>query len=143
MARSPFLFLLSTPSPCQTMPRWQPLAQPQSDRDYLALLSYLPLRSYLRIPSFFRHTFEIEQQLRASAGLIGYALPAHLLSREFWTVSVWEGDAALMDFVQRAPHSTVMEKLRFHMGPTRFTYWQVSGAAIPPTWQEARGRMHA
>ena len=125
------------------MPRWQTIAQFQSDRDHLALLSYLPLRSYRKIPSFFRYTFEIERQLRVSAGLIGYALQAHLISREFWTLSVWDGDAALMDFVQRAPRSTVMEKLRPHMGPTKFTYWQISGAAIPPTWQEARGRMHA
>ena len=125
------------------MPPWQPLVQPQSDRDYLALLSYLLLRSYRKIPSFFRYTFKIERQLRASAGLIGYALQADLLSREFSTLSVWDGDAALTDFVQHAPHSTVMEKLRPHMGPTKFTYWQINGAAIPPTWQEARGRMHA
>ena len=106
------------------MPPWQPLG-------------------YRKISSLFRYTFEIEQQLRASAGLIGYALQEHLLSRGFWAVSIWDGDAALMDFVQHAPHSTVIEELRPHMGPTRFTYWQISGAAIPPTWQEARGRMHA
>jgi len=38
--------------------------------------------------------------LEESRGLIGYSLLAHLLEKRFWTLSLWEDEDALMDFVR-------------------------------------------
>ena len=119
---------------------WKALESVEDGREYLALLSYLPLRSYAKIPAFLRFTFQIHGQMRNTPGAIGYALRAKLLSRKFWTLSVWENEGALMDFVHKAPHSEVMKSIATHMGATRFTRWKLQGSAIAPSWDEAMRR---
>ena len=69
---------------------WKSFAPPENDREYSALLTYLPLKRWRAIPKFMRYTSQIQRQLADSEGLIGYALDAKVLSRDFWTLSVWE-----------------------------------------------------
>ena len=116
---------------------WAPLAHADPNREYLVLLSYLPLRTYRKVPAFLLYTFKIQGQLRETAGVIGYSLRAKIWSRNFWTLSAWESDRVLMDFVARAPHGEVMKKLRPYMGPTKFTKWIALGSAMPPDWDDA------
>jgi hypothetical protein len=113
---------------------WKALAAVDKNREYLALLSYLPLSRYSKIPLFFR-------QLRRTPGAVGYSLRAKPLSRKFWTLSVWEDDRALMDFVAKVPHGEVMKTLAPYMGATKFTRWKILGSAIPPNWDEATRRL--
>jgi len=119
---------------------WTTLAQADANREYFALLSYLPLKKYRAIPSFFRFTFQIQSQLRNTPGAIGYSLRAKLLSRNFWTLSAWTDEKALTEFVMKIPHAQAMKVLMPHMGPTTFTKWQVQGAALPLRWDDAMRR---
>jgi hypothetical protein len=119
---------------------WANLTRVDPSREYLVLLSYLPLRAYSKIPAFVRYTFRIQRQLRDTAGVVGYSLRANVLSRKFWTLSVWESERALMDFVARMPHGDVMKTLAPHMGATKFTRWKLQGSAAPPTWDDAMKR---
>ena len=116
---------------------WKALAPVDENREYLALLSYLPLRKYSKIPLFLRFTFQIQRQLRETHGAIGYSLRARPFSRNFWTLSAWESDRALRDFVGKLPHGEVMKALSPHMGPTKFHSWKLRGSAIPPSWDDA------
>jgi hypothetical protein len=114
---------------------WIALAHVDPSREYLVLLSYLPLRS--KIPAFLRYTLQIQGQLRRTPGATGYSMRAKVLSRKFWTLSVWESDRALMDFVARMAHGEVMKTLAPHMSPTTFTRWKELGSALPPDWDDA------
>jgi hypothetical protein len=119
---------------------WRMIAAADSNREYVALLSYLPPRKYRKILEFFRYTVQIQRQIRETPGAIGYGMRAKVFSRNFWTLSVWEDDRALMEFARRAPHGEVMKSIAPHMGATRFTRWKVPGSAVPPTWNEAMKR---
>jgi len=119
---------------------WRMIAAADRSREYVALLSYLPLRKYSKIPDFFRYTVQIQRQMRGTPGAIGYGMRAKVFSRNFWTLSVWEDDRALMEFVRRAPHGEAMKLIAPHMGATRFTRWKVPGSAVPPTWDDAMKR---
>jgi Domain of unknown function (DUF3291) len=116
---------------------WIALAPVDPSREYLVLLSYLPLRKYRKIPTFLRYTSQIQGQLRRTAGAAGYSMRAKVLSRKFWTLSVWESERALMDFVLNLPHGDVMKSLAPHMGATKFTRWKLPGSAVPPNWDDA------
>jgi hypothetical protein len=120
---------------------WKPLAAVEKDREYLALLSYLPLNRYSKIFAFMRFSAQINKQLRATPGAMGYSMRALLFTRRFWTLSVWEDSAALMEFVAKVPHSESMKAMAPFMGKTQFTQWKVSGAAVPLRWDEAIRRM--
>jgi len=108
---------------------------------YLALISYLPLEHFRAVPKFFKFSYEIMSQLRSSAGLIGYSLDAQPFGREFWTLSVWRDEKALMGFVGRAPHSRIMESLAPHMGKTQFARWTAESCEIPLDWNSAKARL--
>src|SRR5271168_2408728 len=90
---------------------WKTLVPVEVGREYVALLSYLPLRSYLKIPLFARFSYAVHRQMLASPGAVGYSMRAKLLNRQFWTLSVWESDRGLMEFVAKVPHGEIMKAL--------------------------------
>jgi quinol monooxygenase YgiN len=120
---------------------WISFASADAHREYHALLSYLPLNKYSAVPGFFRFSFQIQKQLRSTPGVIGYALRAKILSRNFWTLSVWEDQKALMEFVAKIPHGEAMKAMTPHMGATKFTQWKVAGSSLPLSWNEAMLRL--
>jgi hypothetical protein len=83
---------------------WKMICPVESEREYLALLTALPLRSYGAMPRFLRFTRQIQRQLSRALGLLGYSLLARPLRKQFWTLSVWEHEQALMEFVRQIPH---------------------------------------
>ena len=112
---------------------WVNIAKPEPGRQYVVLVSYLPLRSYSKIPAFLRHAREVEGQLRTSSGLVGYSLKADVFRKQFLTLSAWESEVALADFVGRKPHSSVMASFRPFMGKTKFVKWSPPGSELPPS----------
>lgn len=120
---------------------WKSVAQPVPDREYAAILTYLPLKSFSTLPQFFYYTGRIQSQLKSAPGLIGYSLVAHVLAKRFWTLSVWEDEAALERFVRQQPHRQAMIRLRRDMGDSAFTRWKLNGAAVPPSWREAMNQL--
>ncbi len=120
---------------------WRAFVTPENDKEYLALLSFLPLKHYRMVPKFLWLSLEIQRQLRHAKGLVGYSLGAEVLDKHFWTLSAWENQASLMDFVRQDPHGRVMQILASHMGQTRFVQWKVKAGEIPLDWKPARARM--
>jgi hypothetical protein len=119
---------------------WKRLIRVDPGKEYLALLTYLPLRSYRKIPGFLRYSLQVQRQMRETPGAVGYSFRAKVLTRNFWTFSVWENDRALMDFVAKVPHGEAMKSFRPYMGTTKFTRWKLPGSAVPPSWHEAMKR---
>ena len=119
---------------------WKRFREAQEGKEYVALLSVLPLTSYWMMPQFMQFTFATQRQLKNSGGLIGYSLFAQLLRRRFFTLSVWEDQQALMDFVEGSPHRDIMQKLKPHMEKTKFVQWKVRAAEIPIQWEDALKR---
>ena len=119
---------------------WRTFSSPDPDGDFVALLSYLPLKSYWRMPPFFLYTAQVAKQLASAQGLLGYSVLAHLLSKRFWTLSVWKDEAALRAFVQHPPHIRIMAALTPHMDKTEFVRWTVKGSQLPLLWDDALRR---
>ena len=119
---------------------WQSYSRTAPERDYVALLSYLPLDSAWSLPRLVLYSTRIQRQLRTSSGLIGYSLRAQVAAKQFWTLSAWEDAADLQAFVAAPPHVAVMKALASHMGATRFVRWNVKGSELPPRWDDALRR---
>jgi len=117
---------------------WKSLAAPREGKEYVALLSFLPLKRHRTIPKLVRMMFAIQSQLAKSHGLIGYSLGAEPMAKRFWTVSAWEDQQALRDFVEEIPHIRIMQELAPHMGKTEFAQWTVRASGIPIPWSVAR-----
>lgn len=122
---------------------WVTLSRPDPAQAYLVLLSELPLKRWRDLGAFLLYTWRIQGQLRRTPGLLGYSLLAHIRKRQFWTLSAWEGEAALHQFVVENPHGHVMMALREKMHQTRFVRWSMRGTEFPPRWQDAFARRRA
>jgi hypothetical protein len=119
---------------------WVTFHQPDPDREYLVLLSELPLKRFRDLGMFLLYSWRIQRQLRHTSGLVGYSLLARIRKRQFWTLSVWEGEATLRQFVIENPHGQVMRALQGKMDQTRFLRWSMRASEFPPRWQEALTR---
>jgi quinol monooxygenase YgiN len=119
---------------------WRKFGSPDPNRDFIALLSYLPLKSYWRVPPFFLYSAQVMKQLASAQGLLGYSVLARPLTKRFWTLSAWKDEAALRAFVQHPPHVRLMAALAPHMDKTKFVRWMVKGSQLPLRWDDALRR---
>ena len=112
---------------------WTPRAALRPGTDYLVMASHLPLKRMTGTVRFFRAVQAIRKQLATADGLLGYTLRAHVLARDYWTLSVWQDENALRAFMGTPPHLHVMSSLKPLMGPTKFVTWTITGADGRPT----------
>ena len=120
---------------------WQTSATAQLGKEYVALLSYLPVNTYWAIPRLMKFSLDTINQLKKTPGVIGYSLAAEFTRRTFWTLSVWQNQQSLMDFVEAIPHSEIMKKLVPYMGKTQFAQWPVTADQLPLQWKDALPRI--
>jgi hypothetical protein len=117
---------------------WIATARADPGREYLALVTYLPRKRYRSISGLIRDTGAIRNQLNDSRGLVGYSLRAQLLGKKAWTLSVWEDEDALQEFVRKTPHVDIMKSFGPELGQERkFVRWTLLGSDVPPTWDQA------
>src|SRR5260370_3025925 len=95
---------------------WIKLAAPDTNREYFALLSYFPLNKYRAIPAFLKFTFQIQRQLGATPGILGYSLRANPFSRHFWTLSTCANQQVFQDFLVNLPHGQAIKTITPHLG---------------------------
>src|SRR5439155_2167085 len=89
---------------------WEARAEPDSDRDYVAVVTYLPMRRVLALPRWARSIRAVQKQLDQARGLVGYSLRVNPLQLKFWTLSVWEDEDRLGEFLRNLPHAAVMRR---------------------------------
>jgi hypothetical protein len=122
---------------------WTTRTDPDPDATYVVMGSRLPLRGFRFVPRFLVHTMKIRRQLAVAEGLIGYALNARLLQKEFWTVSVWRSRDDLERFATADPHARIIRTKHQRMAPTTFVFWTCTGADIPVAWEVVAARLRA
>jgi len=93
-------------------------------------ITRLRVRSWLDIPSFLWHAQASQRQLRRSAGFRRGALSPSL-RRVFWTVSVWDDDAAMKRFRDTGAHRTAMPKLLDYCDEASVAHWMQDGDEVP------------
>jgi hypothetical protein len=121
---------------------WIQVGEADADATCIVMASRLPLRTYRRIPSIIRATTRIRRQLATAEGLVGYSLDAHMLSKTFWTLSVWRDQEALDSFARAEPHRSLITAIRPHMNPTTFVTWTATGYELPVKWETARDQIN-
>ena len=105
------------------------------------MASHLPLKRITSTIRFFRGVAAIRKQLATAPGLIGYTLRAKPLARDYWTLSVWQDEKTLHEFMRTPPHAGLMTSLRPLMGPTKFTTWEITAADGRPSMAGALQRL--
>lgn len=121
---------------------WRWFADPEATRDYLAFATHLELRSALGLPRFAWYSLRIERQLARTQGLVGYSFRRQFPTR-YWTMSAWESERHLLEFVRAMPHARVRRVLQPSRERFATARWHVSGSALPLAWTDALRQLDA
>ena len=119
--------------------RWSAPLEPE--REYLVLASSIPPRSRRSTWRLFRGASTVRKQLAVTDGVLGFALLARPLAKQYATLSVWRDEEALTAFARAEPHCGLMIGLRPEMEPTKFVRWTMRGADGRPSWADALQRL--
>lgn len=119
--------------------KWSTSLEPE--REYLVLASSIPPKSRRSTWRLFRGASAVRKQLGATDGVVGFALLARPLRKQYATLSVWTGEDALARFAGTDPHRDLMRDLTPEMGPTKFVRWTMQGAEGRPSWDDALQRL--
>jgi len=112
--------------------------EPEADKDYIAVITYLPLNSYLNFPNFFKQVGLIQKQLHKSHGVVGFKLRADILTKKAYTMSVWEDAKSLKNFITSGAHKDIMADVPSYLGEDRkFVTVFIKGSEFPPSWDWA------
>ncbi|WP_018658112.1 hypothetical protein [Actinomadura flavalba] len=115
--------------------------------DALIMASRFELAGRWRGPAFLVHALRVWRQARRSPGALGVGLRAHPLRGEYWTLSAWDGRAALTAYSRADPHAAVRDRTRAWTADSRFVFWTVPAADLPTgrdaaaLWAEAGRRV--
>jgi hypothetical protein len=120
---------------------WLVFIEAETDREYLALVTYFLLKSTWRHPRFVRFTVAVRRPLAETPmGPVGYATTAKL-PRRFWTLSAWDSVRDLRNFIRALPHAKAMVEPPRIMEKFDSQRWQGQGGQLPPAWDEALIRL--
>ena len=119
--------------------KWSTSLEPE--REYVVLASSIPPVSRRSTWRLFRGASAVRKQLANTEGVVGFALLARPLRKQYATLSVWRDEAALAAFAGAEPHRELMSRLTPEMGSTRFVRWMIRGADGRPSWNDALQRM--
>lgn len=101
----------------------------------------LHLRSLWTFPAFAWHTLRSTQQVERASGLVGGYLAIEGV-HGFWTVSVWDNEAAMRAYRNSGAHLQAMPKLLGWCDEASFVHW-AQPSSEPPGPADAVARIRA
>jgi antibiotic biosynthesis monooxygenase len=99
----------------------------------------LRVRSALYLPEFLSDTFQSVRQVERSSGFLGGRLLVNL-PNVFWTMTVWQDDAAMNVYRTGGAHRKAMPKLLNWCDEAAVVHWAQDSPEIP-LWPEAHQHM--
>lgn len=99
----------------------------------------LRLRSYWRLPKFVYHSILSRRQAQRAPGYLRVLVGAEQ-NRVFWTISMWENEAAMRAFMLSGAHRKAMPLLAEMVDEASVTHWEQDSEEFPK-WPEAFQRL--
>jgi heme-degrading monooxygenase HmoA len=87
--------------------------------------------------AFDDHVSAVTDQLATQPGFVGGSLRGRLLGREAWTLTVWEDEESLADFVSSGAHLEAMNDAPDVIDGVYYASWSVARDEMPPSWDDA------
>ena len=111
-----------------------------SEPTALVMVSRFRLSRWRDVVPFLIDALRVRRQMLHADGLFGMSLVARPARREFWTLSAWRDNEALMAAVQGEPHRRVMTRYASR-SDSAFDFFTIPSGELPPSWPAARSRI--
>lgn len=104
----------------------------------LVSITRLRLRSTRYVVPFLWYALRSRWQAQAASGNLGAVV--RRARGAFWTLSVWQDQAAMRAFMLGGAHRSAMARLRPWCDEASLAHWQQQAATLP-SWAEAEQRL--
>lgn len=92
---------------------------------------------------FWDHVHKLTKTMESNPGFRGMSLRRQLFGNEAWTLSVWENEESLREFVRSPEHRKAMNEGAPAARNIRFSRFQASTKELPLKWTEVLSRLDA
>jgi hypothetical protein len=106
---------------------------------YFVSITRLRLRSVLYLPLFIRHAIPTAQQSATAPGNV-ITTTRRVGLTAYWTLTVWEDEAAMRRYMSSGAHRKAMPKLAQWCDEASTVHWIQERTELP-TWSEIQHRM--
>ena len=104
-------------------------------------ITRLRVRSLRFMPAFIVQALGTNRQVRQAAGFVaGSLLPDR--QRTFWTMTLWQDQAAMRHYITHGSHLQAMPKLMHWCDEASIVHWDQPDQILP-SWDEADRQMRA
>jgi hypothetical protein len=73
----------------------------------------------------------------STPGIIGYSLRADIARKSLWTLSAWNTESEMRQFVRGAAHASTVKATAQWMHSSSFVTWAEPGGSPAPSWEKA------
>lgn len=95
--------------------------------------------------AFDKHMAVLGEKIKTQSGLIGYSLALPIGTEGWRTLTVWESEDAMLEWVVSEEHGAAMDEMADKSKPeSAVTSWVMERAELeagPPSWEDARARL--
>ena len=120
---------------------WVPITEIEPDRESVVIATRFGVKSRGRMPQIFSAAETLISSFSATPGLVGYSLRANVLNSSLWTMSAWNSDLELRQFVGGPAHGLVMKQTVEWMESSRFVTSTSKGSELPTSWSPVEALM--
>jgi|ERR1035441_2254672 heme-degrading monooxygenase HmoA len=99
----------------------------------------LRVRSWTCLPAFLIAAWRSARQAKAADGNL-FVRVLRDQRNAFWTLTSWESEAAMRQFMRAKPHGPIMKNLINWCDEAALVHWNQADTE-PPSWEEAHRRM--
>ena len=108
--------------------------------ELVCVATVLHVRGWWHLLPFLRMSRRVFGQLSGTPGLVRWSVKAELLTRLFYTFTVWKDRSSMATFTTIEPHATAMKSIIASGGPkTAFVEWVSLDGSI--NWDDAKRRL--
>jgi heme-degrading monooxygenase HmoA len=86
---------------------------------------------------FWDHTMRVVDSLASHKGYLGHKIRRQFFGNEAWTMTVWEDEASLQNFVVGKRHQDAIKNGLDALVKARFVRFKITKSGIPISWDDA------
>ncbi len=117
------------------------LGDPQ-DAPYIVAATFIELKDEPGVGERFDRQVDLIVAAQDEVpGFVGRSLRKEFGGRKAWTMSAYENEEAMIEFVGTDAHLDAIDIAQELASDARVTHWEVDAKDLPPSWEEAKARL--
>ena len=106
------------------------------EKDVILSITYIEInKSSSELSKFWEHVFSIKNKMNENPGVLGVSIRKSIFSNKAWTMTIWEDESSLENFVEGERHRTAIKEGKTTILKTKFYRNTIKYSELPISWE--------